>query len=194
MAAADGTVDCCGEKVGFPDVFDGVVLDVPLELFVEPVALSRGRASRREPGNDFMDVSAGVVTGNPGGPPAGLDTPAAPEAFNPVGPPVRGLIGACLVAEIEGETGGGGPPGCGAISAGLLDGGDGGCPPGAPGCGNAVEAGGVRVVVAGVVGAEVVGGNLVGAKVVGGKLVGAKVVGVFLGDKGSPAPGVGVVP
>jgi hypothetical protein len=173
---ADGTVDCCGANVGFPDVFDGVVLDVPLELFVEPVALSRGRASRCEPVIGLSDVSAGVVVGNPAALPAAFDPPAAPAAFDPTGAPLRGLMGVCLVAALDGGAGGGVPPVCGVSDAGLFEGTFGGGPPGPPGCGNAVEAGGVvDVVVAGV--------------------VGAKVVGVFLGDNGSPAPpGAAVVP
>jgi hypothetical protein len=117
-----GLLTAAAANVGFPDVFDGSVLDVPVGVFVEPVAPSRGRVSRRDPGIGLSDVSAGVVTGNPAVPPDAFDPPAAPGAFDPAGPPVRGLIGACLIAEPEGEVGGDGPPGCGAIRAGLLDG------------------------------------------------------------------------
>ena len=180
MTAAEGTVVvCCGWNVGFPDAFAGAVPDVPrelpLELPVEPAPLSRGCASRRASGNGLMDVSAGIVPGNLAVPPDAFDPPAPPGAFDPAGPPLRGLIGACLIALFEGGVGGGGPPGCGEINAGLLDGTTRGGPPGPPGCGNAVEAGGVSVVVGGV--------------------VGAKVVGMFLGAGANPEPpGAGGVP
>jgi hypothetical protein len=150
MTAVEGV--CCGENVGFPDGFDGAVPDVPRELPVEPAPSSLGCASRREPGDGLIDVSAG----NLAVPPDAFE-PALPGTFDPAGPPVRGLIGACLIALFEGGAGGGGPPGCGEINAGLLDGTTGGGPPGPPGCGNAVEAGGASVVVGGVVGAKVVG-------------------------------------
>jgi hypothetical protein len=170
MTAVEGA--CCGENVGFPDPFDGVVPDVPrelpLELPVEPAPLSLGCASRREPGNGLIDVSAGIVTGNLAVPPDAFEPALPGTTLDPAGPPVRGLIVACLIALFEGGAGGGGPPGCGEINAGLPDGTTGGGPPGPPGCGNAVEGGGPRVVVGGV--------------------VGAKVVGVVLGAGVSPAP------
>jgi hypothetical protein len=175
MTAVEGTVVGGGENVGFSDVVPDVPRELPFEMPVEPVPLSRGCASRRASGNGLMDVSAGIVTGNLAVPPEAFDPPAPLGAFDPAGPPLRGLIGACLIAVFDGGAGGGGPPGCGEINAGLLDGPIGGGAPGPPGCGNAVEAGGVNVVVGGV--------------------VGAKVVGLFLSAGANPAPpGVGGVP